>query len=124
MQGESSDRTEPVWFTTANLIALVIGCSMALAMPWHNSPTAQIGFAGGLMSRSFALQCMSSYGAPRVKPCCHFFGFQTPMFPTRGGWAGQLSPGRDSGCLNSFAVHPTVRRSTCFGPTPTSVASR
>jgi hypothetical protein len=52
--GEGSDRTQPVWFTTADQIALVIGCSMALAMPWHNSPTAQISFAGGLMSRSFA----------------------------------------------------------------------
>src|SRR4051812_37826810 len=51
---DGSSRTEPVWFTTADLIALVIGCSLALAMPWHNSPTAQMGFAGGLMPRSFA----------------------------------------------------------------------
>jgi len=51
---EVSNRTEPVWFTTADLIALVIGCSLALATPWHNSPTAQISFSGGLMPPSFA----------------------------------------------------------------------
>lgn len=36
------NRAEPVWFTTADLMALVIGCTLALAIPWHSYPTAQI----------------------------------------------------------------------------------
>src|SRR5262249_5605397 len=47
-------RTEPFGITTADLIALVIGSSLALAMPWQSSPTAEIHFAGGLMPSSFS----------------------------------------------------------------------
>jgi hypothetical protein len=47
-------RTEPLGITTLDLIALVIGSSVALAMPWQSLPTAVIQFSAGTMPGSFS----------------------------------------------------------------------
>ena len=51
---DATKRTEPSGITTADLFALVIGSSLALAMPWQSSPTALVKFAGGAMPSSFS----------------------------------------------------------------------
>ncbi len=76
--------TEPRGFTTADLIALVIGSSLALALPWHSSASDRIRFASGLMPSAFA--CLGVVDETIRKACLAL----TPVFFIRR----VRSPGR------------------------------